>query len=82
MLFALVSIDSLAVQILDALQQLHECQAGFTLAVASPLQHSLKQLTACDQLSDEVHLADDTTGRCESGEFVTTDTLCTAHCCR
>jgi hypothetical protein len=47
---------ALAVQVLDAPQQLHKGQPGLCFAVTATLQHSVKELTACHQLCDEVHL--------------------------
>lgn len=47
---------SLAVQILDAAQQLHKRQPRLAFAVAAALQHRLQQLAASHQLGDEVHL--------------------------
>ena len=45
-----------AVEVVDAAQQLGETQAGVGLAVGPPLQHSVQQLPARQQLCDEVHL--------------------------
>jgi hypothetical protein len=45
-----------AVQVHDALHQLHETAARLLLAVRPALQHRLQQLAARHQLRDQVHL--------------------------
>ena len=46
----------LAVQIFNASEQLHKAEPSICLIVGSTLQHSIQQLSASQQLCNEVHL--------------------------